>query len=307
MVNRTLLKKLITPLGSLLALISLLFVGQQLFDNWYKINVFKLNLESASVLLLGAIGYACSCFFLSSAWHQILISLCSKKLSTEKLRSIYARSQIAKYIPGNVMQIAGRHVMIRRLGVSHKPLAMASLIEIIGLLTASCTVTLVGSVVFGLSVNYVDQKQLYYGLAIIVLLLFLMPFIRMICLKYFPSSRLFFENTHFQLAFFFAYLKYLLFFIFAGSILLGLVYYISGSVNLYDISAIIATFAVSWLAGFITPGAPSGIGVRETILVMSLDKILLGSSGALIAILFRIVTIGGDILFFSIAGRKTLK
>ena len=307
MVNSTLLKKLITPIGSLIALISLLFVGQQLVENWNKVGVYKLTLESAGVLFLGSIGYACSCFFLSSAWYQILNSLCTEKLSFGSLRSIYARSQIAKYIPGNVMQIAGRHIMINRLGVSHKPLAMASLTEILGLLSASCTITIIGSAVFGLGVDYINLEQFYNGLVFIALLLFLIPFIRKVSVKFFPSSRKFLENTRLQWAFFFAYLKYLLFFIFAGSILLGLVYYLSGPVKLYDISAIIATFAISWLAGFITPGAPSGIGIRETILIMSLDNILLGSSSALIAILFRIVTIGGDILFFSIAGRKKLK
>ncbi len=307
MTNRPLLKKFITSIGSVIALISLVFVGQQLVENWHKVGAYKLTSESISILFLGALGYACSCFLLSSAWYQILSSLCSENLSTGSLRSIYARSQLAKYIPGNVMQIAGRHIMINRLGVPHKPLAMASLSEILGLMSASCTITIIGSTVFGLGSDYINQQQLYYGLVIIALLLFLLPFIRKISLKLYPTSRKFLCNTNLQWAFFFAYLKYLLFFILAGSILLGLVFYLGGSINLSNISAIIAIFAVSWLAGFITPGAPSGLGIRETILVVLLDKILLSNSGALIAILFRIVTIGGDVLFFGIAGRKKHK
>lgn len=283
------------------------FVGQQLFKNWDKIGSFQLTPELISILIIGAVSYACACFFLSSAWYKILTSLCSETLSTQTMRSIYARSQIAKYIPGNVMQIAGRHIMIRQLGVPHKPLALASLIEMIGLVSASCTFTVIGSTLFGLWNKYINQQQLYYGLAMVTILLILFPLIRKISIKLFPKTRLFFGSKALQWAFFLAYIEYLLFFVLAGAILVGLVFQIHGTLNLYNIAIIMATFAVSWLVGFITPGAPSGIGIRETILVVSLEKILPGSNAALIAILFRLVTITGDVLFFSIAGKNRSK
>ena len=296
-------KKLLTSLGSLVALVALGFVGQQLYKNWHKVGDYQFTIESISTLLLGAIIYSCACLLLSSAWYQILTTLSSQKLSAKVLRCIYARSQIAKYIPGNVLQIAGRHLMIRRLGVAHKPLALASLVEIMGLLSASCSITLVGSTLFGLGENYIQTQQLYYGLVAVAILLLLLPIFRLISLKFIPSSRNILSNPSLLWAFIRAYLEYLLFFIIAGAILVGLVYQHYGVLSIYNIAAIMATFSVSWLAGFITPGAPSGIGIRETILVISLDKILLGGNGVLIAILFRIMTIGGDVLFFSIVGK----
>ncbi|TXK97006.1 hypothetical protein BMR11_10865 [Methylococcaceae bacterium CS5] len=90
----------------------------------------------------------------------------------------------------------------------------------------------------------------------------------------------------------------------AGAILVGLVFQVQGSLGFNNILAIIACFSISWLAGFIAPGAPSGIGIRETILVVSLDKILLTGNGVLIAILFRLITVAGDVLFFVVAGRR---
>jgi hypothetical protein len=302
-----LLKKLLTSLGSIIALVSLGFVGQQLFKNWSKVGSFQLTTELIIVLLLGAVSYACACFLLSSAWYKILTSLCSESLSTQAIRSIYARSQIAKYIPGNVMQLAGRHIMISRLGIAHKPLALASLMEIIGLVSASCTFAAIGSALFGLWNKYINQQQLYYGFAIVAIVLLLLPFVRKLCLKLFPKIRLILASATFQWAFFQAYIEYLLFFAISGAILVGLVFQLNGALSLFNIAIIIATFAVSWLVGFITPGAPSGIGIRETILVVSLDKILLADNGVLIAILFRIVTIAGDLLFFSIAGKKAQK
>jgi len=297
-------KKLLSLLGSIVALVSLGFVGQQLFDNWHKVGDYSFTFESVSILLLGAIGYGCACLLLASAWYQILSALCTQSFSVKTLRAIYARSQIAKYIPGNVMQLAGRHVMIRRLGVAHKPLAIASLVEIIGLLSASCSVALAGSTVFGLWGSYINQTQLYYGLAVVAISLLLLPVMRYMGLKFIPASRDFLCNPRLHWAFLRAYLEYLLFFVMAGAILVGLVYQFHNELSLYNIAALIATFAVSWLAGFITPGAPSGIGIRETILVVSLDKIFPGGQGVLIAILFRIVTVAGDILFFVVAGKE---
>lgn len=298
------MKKILGSLGSVVALVSIVFVGQQLFENWHKVGEYSFTLASVGMLMLSAIGYACACLLLASAWYQILSTLCAQSFPVQVLRAIYARSQIAKYIPGNVMQLAGRHVMIRRLGVAHKPLAIASLVEIIGLLSASCTVALVGSAAFGLWGSYVNQTQLYYGLGIVAILLLLLPVIRYISLKFFPKSRHFLSSPYLHWAFLRAYLEYLLFFVIAGFILVGLVYQFHNNLNLYNIAALIATFSISWLAGFITPGAPSGIGIRETILVVSLDKIFPGGDSVLIAILFRIVTVVGDILFFTVSGKE---
>lgn len=286
----------------MVALVSIIFVGHKLFDNWHKVGDYSFTLESVGMLLLNAIGYACACLLLASAWYQILSALCVKSFPVQLLRAIYARSQIAKYIPGNVMQLTGRHVMIRRLGVAYKPLAIASLVEIIGLLSASCTVALVGSAAFGLWGSYINQTQIYYGLGIVAILLLLLPVIRYISLKFISVSRHFLSNPYLHWAFLRAYLEYLLFFVIAGFILVGLVYQFHNNLNLYNIAALIATFSISWLAGFITPGAPSGIGIRETILVVSLDKIFPGGDSVLIAILFRIVTVVGDILFFTVFG-----
>jgi hypothetical protein len=56
--------------------------------------------------------------------------------------------------------------------------------------------------------------------------------------------------------------------------------------------------AAAWLAGFVTPGAPGGLGVREAILVMALEGTL-GKGGALAAAaLFRAATTLGDVALY---------
>ena len=56
--------------------------------------------------------------------------------------------------------------------------------------------------------------------------------------------------------------------------------------------------AVSWTLGFLTPGAPSGIGVREAVLVFLLSPLVGSAEAIILSILFRLVTVGGDVMFW---------
>ena len=52
--------------------------------------------------------------------------------------------------------------------------------------------------------------------------------------------------------------------------------------------------ALAWLAGFLTPGAPAGLGVRESVLLIILAPAAGEASILALAALFRIVTVLGD-------------
>ena len=47
-----------------------------------------------------------------------------------------------------------------------------------------------------------------------------------------------------------------------------------------------------------TPGAPAGIGVREAVIVVLLSPLVGGSVAALSALLYRLVTVSGDVVFY---------
>ena len=57
-------------------------------------------------------------------------------------------------------------------------------------------------------------------------------------------------------------------------------------------------FAVAWIAGFVTPGAPGGLGVREAILVASLGPLYGEGTAVALALTLRAVTTAGDGLGF---------
>ena len=66
-------------------------------------------------------------------------------------------------------------------------------------------------------------------------------------------------------------------------------------------------FVLAWLVGLVTPGAPAGIGVRELMLLLLLKGQMSQTDLVMAIALGRIVTSGGDVLFFIatlIYGRK---
>ena len=65
--------------------------------------------------------------------------------------------------------------------------------------------------------------------------------------------------------------------------------------------------ALAWMAGFVTPGAPAGLGVREAVLLALLERLLTPQQALLVVVLWRVVTTLGDVVFFGIglwAGRR---
>ncbi len=299
------LKKILTSLGSILALIAIAFVSEQLYESWQKIAEFEFNQKILGVLFASAIIYAVSGFLLSSAWNQILFSLHPHTLNKKIIQSIYAKSILAKYIPGNVLQIAGRHVMTYQLGIPHQPLAYASLLEIFGLVSAAASISLIGSSVFGLTTNLINLQQVSLIIVIFIPVLALLFLLiqRYAKVKKPELAKIF--SIKFYLNLLIIYLKYIVFFLCAGSILVILVYYFDGMFSEYQTAALFVCFSISWLAGFITPGAPSGIGIRETLLILFIEKIMLLEHAAVIAVLFRMITIAGDIIFLFLARNKS--
>jgi hypothetical protein len=97
-----------------------------------------------------------------------------------------------------------------------------------------------------------------------------------------------------------AYGMYLLFFLLAGCSMMVVVTVVSDMPELQSWFLILLAFSVSWILGFVTPGAPSGIGVREAVLLYMLSPLIGASHAFIVSILFRVVTISGDLVFWLI-------
>lgn len=66
-----------------------------------------------------------------------------------------------------------------------------------------------------------------------------------------------------------------------------------------------AAFAIAWAVGFVTPGAPAGIGIRETLLMLMLGDTMGVQESSILVAALRIATTLGDLLCF-VAGAALL-
>jgi uncharacterized membrane protein YbhN (UPF0104 family) len=59
---------------------------------------------------------------------------------------------------------------------------------------------------------------------------------------------------------------------------------------------VLGTYAVAWLAGFVAPLVPAGIGAREAVLTLGLTSTLTAGAAAVLAVASRVLLTVGDLL-----------
>lgn len=290
--NRAYLSKIFSLI---IVLLSLFFLGRGVWQCRNELIDLQFSFSLLAAFLAAALIYTISTFALAFAWQNILEIFAQESAGLRLCFSIYARTQVAKYLPGNIFHLAGRHVMGRAAGFTHRALVAASSFEILGLLICAIMVKFASELLYGRSLAIFS---LIFILSISFVILFSSNLARRHI--YFFSQVTARQQSILSLLLPIAYIltSYCLFFAIAGLALHTLAgqfpYYSSFAVYIQ----LISTFAIAWLAGFITPGAPAGLGVREAVLVILLTVTFSESDTILLVLLFRLATVLGDMIAF---------
>jgi hypothetical protein len=200
----------------------------------------------------------------------------------------YLISQFGKYLPGNIAHLAGRHLLFASARVPASALLGAATTEAglfacsgVAVIAALAPLSIASTLGDGLSPESVRWLPFVAAAAVAVVVVWLMR----------GSA----DRRRKLAAMGIAALLYLGFFAVAGGILVGLIHFISpedGAAN--DWPFIVAALSAAWLSGFVVPGAPGGLGVRESVLVLLLSP-MAGSEIALLgALAHRGVSLSGD-------------
>lgn len=275
------------------------FVGLQLWRHapW---QLAAEHLQPLAInIAIGSLVYGLAGLLLSTAWRQLL----GPGISTAPIRcyhAIYGRTQIAKYLPGNLFHFVGRQVMGRRLGYGQARLALASLQE------AVLLVLVAGGLALPMVWRWVDGASLWLlgvaALAIVVIGSRLLPK-QILAVEKLGNSADWPRSG--------AMLPVMLRILYAGSLYAGffaviaaIFWTLSLTVAGYrpqslDLATSVSVVALAWVTGFVTPGSSAGIGVREAVLIAALEGSLGVEASALTAIALRLVSICGDVIFFA--------
>jgi len=284
-------------------LLSFWFIGEKFWKHHNWLQTSALNYELLITVFVCSIIYGLSEFLLSFAWRRLLIWFGDKDISKNLCNRIYGKSQIAKYIPGNIFHVLGRHILGSQVGIKHIVLAGATVYEILGLLSISILIGFSGMFIFGLGDIYFSLYQiisiLLTALVIIGLAIPLAPYLmslRGIIIPYKGIGDSFLNIGK-------VYLFYFIFFLIAG-LLLAVITNIFLDINFIITAKLIVIFSIAWIAGFIIPGAPGGIGVREAVIIFFITPIIGEAQSIAVAIALRFVTLLGDVWFLIVSDSK---
>ena len=260
------------------------FVWRLVLADWSSLPA-----ELPPILLVAtpalALVYACLGLLLAFAWSWLAGAFTGEDHGQVRL---HATTQVMKYLPGNVFHLAGRHGFAKRQGASHRALVLAALAEA-GLLVFAAGIVamlalpyLSGLIALPPAIWITAGACMLTGLALV--LAWQRDRVGGI-LRKLKSARQPLMG---------AGLAHLVFFSASGLIGYVLFALIAGDNASGYLAATMGAMALAWLAGFLTPGAPAGLGVRESVLLIILAPAAGEASILALAALFRIVTVLGD-------------
>jgi len=236
------------------------------------------------------------------AWNILLAGL-SCRVAIVPSTAVYLSTQIAKYLPGNVGHYVGRVALARtRLKVPAAP-AVLSLLQEAGLACAGALFIGLGlycllpdGTLHGMSradsyAAFLLFAILLIGAVLVAGLLRKRPKLHRTIIRKFVDVVPALYPSLWSLPFYIA--GYVLVGIAAGVIAASLV-----PLRIQDWGVICGAYSLAWIIGFLIPGAPGGLGVRESALVLLLAGTFPRDVVLLIALLARLASVGADVLAF---------
>ena len=299
-------KNILQKVGAILCVTSIAYFLYLAFNNTSALLKLEWSYITAGALIAASAMYSLQTVIQGINWY-FLLNGSGQNVSLHNSVIICCLSQASKYIPGNIAHHVGRIWLSTRSGLS-MPHVLATMFLETGLTVST------GFIVAGIALlvardrlfarlPYMPSEWVFGTVALGVLIVSLLAywFFERVPLRLKQMSES--SNTCLRRPSVTVLGAYLLICI-SQFILNGVLMFILSRIlfDSYGAGLLLMTgiFAIAWVVGFITPGAPAGLGIREIILVTALTTFNGASEAVSIAAALRIVTVMGDGLAFLI-------
>ena len=297
-------RKIFKLIGYLIALASMFFVIRFFIGTeipWgllaNPITIFLLSL----CILLGIVNIFLSAFI----WKRILSFIANKNIEYSSVYPVYIQSNLAKYLPGNIMKFVSRNILLKDIGLSQFQIAFSSAIDfgtatfasiLLALIIAYQSLIISLQQFIPLSVGNIFLLALFVGLMLfsIAIYTWLSP-----------------KNSKYRKAVK-KYMSVKFFSLFVSNMLIIISMYAVGNVaflfalnsiiniTFSQATAIIGALLVTGVITVIVPGAPAGIGVREALATFLLFGVVDTSVLPIILVITRLAMVISDVLAYLI-------
>jgi uncharacterized membrane protein YbhN (UPF0104 family) len=235
-------------------------------------------------------------------WRELLLGAGGKPIAFRSVFWVIGRTAIAKYLPGNVFQYVGRQMFGVVLNADQQTIFAATLGEIMIVASVSCLIGLI-CVPFA-SLPAVPQLPRLLGLAVMAAGVAAPPLLwlaapRLVKLRPLQLLRPMLRIGPVYWAR--SFLSYGLCLLLGTAIFLAASAYFLDGLQPRDLATLAAAYSVSYAFGFMLPGAPGGLGVREALIVLLVSGNIDQSSIVTAAIVQRLSSICAEGLCFGIS------
>lgn len=255
------------------------------------------------------------------AWKWLLRAV-GQRVRLRQLLPILATTQFGKYLPGNVAQHIGRATLTRVTGVSLPAVLFSMAYEML-LVVVACAHVSAFTFLWAPPATLTQPNIATYRIPLLIAItvgaigaIMLAPRMTDWITRYRASRRGDSSHVpprlHLNLTTAIAcYVVYAINFFLVGA---GLNWVSRALPDLAtsspDLMFLTGAFAGSWILGFVAPGAPAGLGIREAFLSAWLSGVMPPANVVLLIVALRVATTLGDLLNFllgSIGLRRALR
>ena len=276
------IKHIAAIIGKMLGIAGLLFVFYKLSQE-YTLQSFtaQFSLLLPQLPLLFLINLASTLLGIY-AWHLMLQNYATHPFAYKTSYYYFAKTEIAKYLPGNLFHFVGRQALASSIGITQKEMAKISILFSFLLLAAT---VFSSSFCTFFSDNIPLYILVFMGVSCIII-----AAIVYYTYSSFPIREKIKMNLILALS------------ITLQGIMLGIIISVqTDNISMGLFCKVVGIYIISWLIGFITPGASGGLGVREGafIAIATLLHLHIDSQTIIFSVLLvRVINIITDVIIY---------
>ncbi len=272
-------------------------------SHWRDIPSIQLGYEAFLALSISSLGMAINYWLGAFIWRKQLLDY-NQNISLTDVFNIVSISQIGKYIPGNIGHLVGQITLAKAEGITISVAGITMTLFNLWLVAVACILGTVGIIFYFNTGEPATQTipNIYLLLGLAVSCIFLPPLAITLTNHLLPTFAKRIGNgqslpSQTPITTLWTVSGFMItFLIFGIMVKLQAIYLFQN--NNGSILAFATLFALAWVSGYLLPGAPGGLGVRESLLTILLSPII-GLGAALgISVTMRITTMSGDFLAF---------
>lgn len=288
--------------GLIVAIAFALYVARSLHDR-------DLSVYATPHAFIGigaaAIFYSLSLLLTAWAWRGLLHGMRVHK-SWRELIAILAITQFAKYLPGNVGQYVGRAAMSLARGINARAFAVTIVLEMLLMMSAGICIGLGMGLLSSVGLTLIPADKGHLLILVIILLVGAISGLLLVRKAVPPLLRHFApQHAHVLDSGLLppkATIARTLLIYCAAYCVIGagfdILTHLLLPASAHNFWLLTASFALAWVVGFVTPGAPAGLGVREGLLLLMLAPVYSPALAGILIIALRLATTLADVLSF---------